>query len=139
VRAHYIHLAVQDALRKGVSAVVVGAAISSVDLDHDRNGYQLLCDVPGVICVSATDPTDSGLDLLGPFPNIDAPAYYTNFGASAIDVAAPGGNLSFDGLGNIIGFGLVPAACAGTDRQFDSNGTLVPGICSSGAFWLQHH
>lgn len=28
-------------------------------------------------------------------PDVDAPAYYTNFGRSSINVAAPGGNSSF--------------------------------------------
>jgi subtilisin family serine protease len=31
----------------------------------------------------------------GPWTNIDAPAFYTNYGRSGVDVAAPGGNYSF--------------------------------------------
>lgn len=133
---HYAILFIRYALQKGVSAVVVSAGNSSRDLDHNGNGFQWYCDVPGVICVSATGPTDSGPDLLGPFVNIDSPAFYTNFGSSSIDVAAPGGNLSFSPAGNIVGYGLVWGACAGTDREFDANGNLVPGICSSGGFDL---
>lgn len=133
---HYAELYVRYALQKGVSAVVVAAGNSALDLDHSRNGFMWYCDVPGVICVSATGPTDSGPDLLGPFVDIDSPAFYTNFGSSAIDVAAPGGNLSFDTSGNITGLGLVWGACASTDREFDSNGNVVPGICSSGGYDL---
>jgi subtilisin family serine protease len=132
--AHYYHLAFQYALVKGVSAVVVAAGNSGIDLDHDGNAYSLFCDTPGVICVSATGPTDTGPQRLGPFVNVDTPAFYTNFGASAIDVAAPGGNLVFDANGNIIGEGYVSVACATTDREFDANGNLVPGFCSGGGY-----
>lgn len=125
----------QYALSHGVSAIVVSAGNSSIDLDHDGNGYAIFCDVPGVICVSATGPTDSGIDFLGPFVNPDTPAYYTNYGSSAIHVAAPGGNASFDAAGNISGLSLVWGACATTDREFDANGNLVLGICSAGAYW----
>jgi len=131
---HYVHLYVEYALRKGVSAVVVGAGNDSFDFDHSGNLTQAFCDVPEVICVSATGPTDSGPFFLGPFANIDAPALYTNFGASAIDVAAPGGNVSFDEQGNILGISFVHSACATTDREFDSTGNIVPGFCSSNGF-----
>ena len=127
---HYIHLAVQYALVKGVSAVVVSAGNDSLDLDHNGDLFQGFCDVPGVICASATGPTDSGPLYLGPFANVDDPAFYSNFGASAIDVAAPGGNLSFDSSGNIIGASFVFSACATTDRMFDAEGNLVPGFCT---------
>lgn len=133
---HYAQLFIRYALQKGVSAVVVSAGNSALDLDHNGNRFIWYCDVPGTICVSATGPTSSGPDFLGPFVNLHSPAFYTNFGASSIDVAAPGGNLSFGPAGNIIGYGLVWGACAGTDREFDANGNLVPGICSSGGFDL---
>ena len=128
---HYLHLAIQYALVKGVSAVIVAAGNDTFDFDHSGNFTENLCDVPGVICVSATGPTDSGPDLLGPFLNVDAAAFYTNFGISAINVAAPGGNLSFDSLGNVTGLSVVWGACASTDRQFDASGNIVPGQCSS--------
>ncbi len=119
-----------------MSAVVVAAGNSALDLDHNRDRFIWYCDVPGAICVSATGPTDSGPNLLGPFVDIDSPAFYTNFGASAIDVTAPGGNLSFDALGNITGVGIVWGACASTDRRIDTGGNVVPGFCSSNGFNL---
>jgi subtilisin family serine protease len=128
---HYYHLAVQYALVKGVSAVVVAAGNSALDLDHNGNEFTEFCDVPGVMCVSATGPTDSGPLLTGPFVNVDASAFYTNFGASAIDVAAPGGNLTLDSSNNIIGAGWVWSACPSTDREFDGDGNIRPGWCSS--------
>ena len=127
---HFYHLAVQYALVKGVSAVVVAAGNAGADLDHAGNFVSEFCDVPGVICVSATGPTNSGPNYLGPFANVDSPSFYTNFGASAINVAAPGGNFSFDSAGNIIGDSYIFTACATTDRAFDSGGNLVPGFCT---------
>ena len=81
---------------KGVT-VVVSAGNSAADLDHDGNTYWTFCNTPSVICVAATGPTsDANITTRnGPWTNIDAPAYYTNFGRSAISVAAPGGNSSF--------------------------------------------
>src|SRR2546426_2544704 len=87
---------------KGVT-IVVSAGNSAADLDHDGNTYQTFCNTPSVICVAATGPTSDAnatnpnpnLVRNGPWTNIDAPAYYTNFGRSVINVAAPGGNSSF--------------------------------------------
>jgi lantibiotic leader peptide-processing serine protease len=76
--------------RKGTT-VVVSAGNSKLDIDHDGNGYKSYCSVPTVICVSATGPT-SATTINGPWLNIDALASYSNFGRSAISVAAPGGN-----------------------------------------------
>ncbi len=127
--AKWFHVYVEYALQKGVSAVVVAAGNDAIDLDKDQNLYAFACDTPGVICVSATGPTNSGPQLLGPFANIDAVSFYSNFG-SPIDVAAPGGNLSFDASGNTIGFGVVFGACAHTDREI-VGGVVVPGFCSA--------
>lgn len=130
-RFHYEHLAIQYALVKGVSAVVVAAGNNSEDLDHHPNDFKIYCDVPGVICVSATGPTSAGPNYTGPFINVDSPSFYTNFGASAIDVAAPGGNLQFDQNGNLIGEGWIWGSCATTDREILPNGQVVPGFCTS--------
>ena len=88
------------ARNKGVT-IVVSAGNEATDLDHDFGMYASFCDTPGVICVSATGPladataTDPVNPRTGPWTAVDAPAYYTNFGRRAIDVAAPGGNSSF--------------------------------------------
>ena len=74
---------------------VVAAGNEATDLDHDGNTYATFCNSPAVICVAATGPTTDATGANGPWTDIDAPAYYTNFGRSAIDVAAPGGNSSF--------------------------------------------
>src|SRR6266700_3329864 len=75
---------------KGVT-IVVAAGNEAADLDHDGNSYAAYCSTPAVICVAATGPTAQASDF-GPWTNVDAPAFYTNFGRSAINVAAPGGN-----------------------------------------------
>jgi len=81
---------------KGVT-VVVSAGNSAADLDHDGNTYWTFCNTPSVICVAATGPTSdaNAVTRNGPWTNVDAPSYFTNFGRSAINVAAPGGNSSF--------------------------------------------
>jgi len=79
---------------KGVT-IVVSAGNEAADLDHNGNTYQSFCDTPAVICVSATGPTSDATgftSFTGSWTEVDAPAFYTNFGRSAISVAAPGGN-----------------------------------------------
>ncbi len=98
--------------------VVVSAGNADADLDHDANGFKTYCDAPHVICVSATGPTSSDNIFFGPFYEIDAPASYTNYGRSAVSVAAPGGN---DG-------GFVWAACTTTSVFYSCpGGTYVIG------------
>jgi hypothetical protein len=70
--------------RKGMM-IVVSAGNDSADLDHDGNTFVSYCDAPHVVCVSSVGPaTATG--------NADSPSYFTNFGRSAVTVAAPGGN-----------------------------------------------
>ena len=88
----------QYAQQRGVT-VVVAAGNDGVDLDHATNYYNTYCDLPHVICVSATGAVASGPALLGPFVTPDAPALYSNYGRSAIDVAAPGGNYTIGMIG----------------------------------------
>lgn len=96
--------------------VVVSAGNSASDLDNNGNIYSTYCDTPNTICVSATGPTGSA-SVNGPFENVDAIAPYSNFGASAINVAAPGGSAL-----------PVWAACSQT--------SIVIPACQTGAFIL---
>jgi subtilisin family serine protease len=106
------------AKRNGVT-VVVSAGNDALDLDHEANLFKTYCDAPHVICVSATGPTSSDDIFFGPFYEIDAPASYTNFGRSAISVAAPGGN---DG-------GFVWEACSSFSLFiFCPGGTYILGL-----------
>ena len=65
--------------------MTVSAGNAGADLDHDGNTFSALCNLSHVICVSSVGPPTAT-------SNPDTPAYYTNFGRSAITVAAPGGN-----------------------------------------------
>jgi lantibiotic leader peptide-processing serine protease len=102
--------------RKG-TLIVVAAGNDAADLDHDGGVYSTYCNTPNTVCVSATGPTASA-GTNGPWANIDAPAFYTNYGRSAINVAAPGGNSG----------GAVTAACS---RSAVSVGLA---ICRTGTF-----
>jgi subtilisin family serine protease len=99
---------------KGVT-IVVAAGNAAADMDHNGGEYVTYCNTPAVICVSATGPTaQAGVN--GPFTAVDAAAGYTNFGRSAVDLAAPGGNNST----------FVYAACSGT--------SLIVPVCGTGTF-----
>ena len=103
-----------NTLRRSNITVVVSAGNSAIDLDKNGNAYSVFCDSPNVICVSATGPTASA-GINGPWTDVDAPAPYTNFGRSAIDVAAPGGSAA-----------PVWATCTQT--------SLVVPVCQTGNF-----
>jgi len=75
------------------TVIVVAAGNSAADIDHTGNIYFTYCNSPHVVCVSATGPTAAPTSV-GPFANPDAVAPYTNFGRSAISLAAPGGGVT---------------------------------------------
>jgi subtilisin family serine protease len=106
--------------RKG-SLIVVAAGNDSIDLDHDGNNFNANCNAPNVVCVAATGPTASA-GTNGPWTNVDAPSFFTNYGRSAISVAAPGGSLS----------GFVYEACSTsttvTSLLVCRTGTFVVGV-----------
>jgi subtilisin family serine protease len=96
------------AAQKGVT-VVVAAGNDGDDLDRQDNilvdrdtgdrvhlpsFFNWFCEATQVICVSATRRDDE-------------PASYTNYGSSAIDVAAPGGDFYSDGSGDWV-YALCP-------------------------------
>jgi lantibiotic leader peptide-processing serine protease len=105
-----INRAITYANRKGV-VVVVSAGNSRLDMDHDGDSYKTYCSAPTVVCVSATGP-GAMAGVNGPWTDIDTPAYYTNFGRSAVDVSAPGGNYVINALGQAVSTGAVWAACS---------------------------
>lgn len=105
--------AMNYAHQKGTT-VVVSAGNSNADMDHDGNGYKAYCSAPNVICVSATGPTSQAATN-GPWTNIDAKAGYSNYGRSAVDVAAPGGNNASSVWAACNGFSLnIPICRTGT-------------------------
>ena len=116
----YLNRIFNYANRKGMT-VVVSAGNSSIDLDRDGDSYKTYCDTPGTICVSATGPQRTDNIRTGPFYEIKAPSSFTNFGRSAISVAAPGGDSN----------GFVWAACSST-QVVVQNGSIFRGGCTAG-------
>lgn len=111
----FINQVMNSVSSQGVT-VVVAAGNSAANLDQDGYIYDTYCDAPNTICVSATGPA-AAETINGPYTDIDAFASYSNFGRSAIDVAAPGGNAV-----------AVYAACSQT--------SIVIPVCQTGSFIL---
>jgi len=99
--------------------IVVAAGNSAADIDHSGNVYFTYCNSPHVICVSATGPT-AAPGVNGPFTNPDAVAPYTNFGRSAISLAAPGGGVTSVGS-------LVSGPCSQTTLAWHQPPPPSPG------------
>ena len=89
-------------------ATVVAAAGNS-GINRDRNGNWVVSPADGrnVLAVSATGPIGWALDQT---IDLDVPTSYTNYGRTAIDFAAPGGDrdLSIGGVCSVRGSILLP-------------------------------
>src|SRR5205809_2195957 len=81
--------AVNYAFRKGALLVMVPFN-DGADLDHNGDLVRLPCEAANAICVAGTGPTGAA-GVNGPWQHVDAPAWYTAFGRSAVSVAAPAG------------------------------------------------
>jgi len=75
--------------------VVASAGNSALDFDHTANLIHIPSDSPHVISTSATAPIGWATDPGNIF--LDNLASYSNYGQSAIDFAAPGGDVSYPG------------------------------------------
>jgi len=80
------------AYQRGVT-VVAALGNNATDLDHTANTVFMPAMSPHVIAVSATGP----LGFATGATNYDRPASYTNFGQSAVDFAAGGGDFMLPG------------------------------------------
>jgi subtilisin family serine protease len=69
--------------------VVSSAGNENEDLQHNENRIKIPCESDVGMCISATGPTQ-------------AKASYSNYGSSAIHVAAPGGEIGVPSRGNFI-------------------------------------
>ena len=116
------------AKQKGMT-IVVSAGNDGQDLDRNGDVYKTYCDTPGTICVSATGPQGSDDIRVGPFYDITAPASYTNYGRSAIDLAGPGGDY------NGVEGGFVWAACSSNEVRV-SGGFISASPCSASKFYI---
>ena len=88
------------------ATIIAGASNEATDANHDRDAFVLPRDAPHVISVGATGPLGWALDAA---TELDRPAFYTNYGQSAIDLAAPGGNLDF----NLLASGAICTVSSG--------------------------
>lgn len=118
------------------AVIVVAAGNEAVDLDRNvfaglhfpsLNGFP--CDGATTVCVSATGPA-AAAGVNGPWTGLDTFAEYSNFGRSAIDVAAPGGRGGVTGNGGLIWaacshFSLVVPPCQVNNAIIGSGGTSM--------------
>lgn len=88
-----VERAVNYAFRQG-ALVASGAGNDAMDHDHNGEVVRLPCQAAHVICASATGPPGAAPGVNGPWENVDARAPYSGFGRSAIDAAAPGGEIA---------------------------------------------
>lgn len=75
------------------TTLIAAAGNDSANANHTSDWTWLPAAGSNVIAISATGPNGWGLD---PETNLDLPAFYTNYGQSLIDLAAPGGTIDFD-------------------------------------------
>jgi subtilisin family serine protease len=75
------------------TTVIAAAGNSGIDIDHTNNLIFVPAQSANVIAVSALGPVGFALGAT----NFDRPASYTNFGQSAISLAAPGGDFVLPG------------------------------------------
>lgn len=116
--------------------IIASAGNNGADRDHDADAIVLPADAANVVTISATSPLGWAKDPANTF--LDTPTYYTNYGQSSIDFAAPGGSVEFSaypgGLDNCTVAGLT-RPCYVFDLVF-SNGTGNPGNPYS-FYWAQ--
>jgi len=103
-----LNKAVNYADRFGV-LVVSAAGNDGLDLDHSGNLVSSPAQSGSGIAVSATGPVGFAVGWPSGATNFSRPASYTNFGNSAINVAAPGGDFVYPGNENC----TIPAIPAG--------------------------
>ena len=79
------------------TSLVVSAGNSALDADHTGSLAYFLADFPNVLGISATAPVGGSLPAIigdappGPIAPHETLTYYSNYGRSIIDFAAPGG------------------------------------------------
>jgi len=111
------------------TTVIAAAGNDANDGDHNADLVFVPAASPHVISIAATGPLGWGLD---PSTDLDVPAFYTNFGQSVIDFAAPGGNVDFDLLaaGTLCTVTFVTVPCWVFDLVFSTGSNLNPAIAS---------
>lgn len=120
--------AIQYANNKGVT-VVCGAGNNAINFDH-TNAEFFPAATPTSISVSATSPENWYDKMTQGLPfDLDIPTFYTNFGASFIDFAAPGGDVDAPGDN---GYYDMVYSTGGPDDYYWSAGTSMAAPHVSG-------
>jgi subtilisin family serine protease len=91
--------------------VVSSAGNNGIDLDHSGNIITIPAQSGSGIAVSATGPIGYGVNWPNGATNFRHPAYYTNFGKSAVWLAAPGGEDSYQPASQLC---TIPRCCGGS-------------------------
>ncbi|HEX2061464.1 MAG TPA: S8 family serine peptidase, partial [Thermoanaerobaculia bacterium] len=125
-----IQQAFNYAHRKG-TLVVVAAGNESRDLDHDGAEFNMYCNAANVICVSATGPASAD-SIEGPWSDVDEFASYSNYGRSAISVAAPGGTVAARVWAACSKTSLLVPFCQDSDEVLGIGGTSMAAPHVSG-------
>jgi subtilisin family serine protease len=89
--------------------VITSAGNGALDLDHSDNVITVPAQSGSGIAVSATGPVGYAVGFPNGATNFRRPASYTNFGNSAILVAAPGGDAVFTPTSQLCTVPAVPA------------------------------
>ncbi len=76
------------------TTVITSAGNEATDYDHSADLIHMPSGAPHAISISATAPVGWAVN---PSTNLDVFAQYSNYGQSAIDFAAPGGNYAYPG------------------------------------------
>lgn len=79
--------------------LVVAAGNDAADLQHDGNVISLPNEAAQAFSVAATGPIGYQWGEEGLREPPESPAFYTNYGTNAIDLAAPGGDADVDAIG----------------------------------------
>lgn len=108
-------------------AVIAAAGNDANDGNKDKALVFTPADAPHVISISATAPIGWAIDPTSMF--LDNLASYSNYGASAIDFAAPGGDAAYPGNENCTIGGLL-RPCWVFDLVFSTGSNLNPAIAS---------
>jgi subtilisin family serine protease len=140
------------AYEQGVT-VIAAAGNNAVDLDHTANLIFVPAQSPHVISVAATGPVGFATGA----NNADTPASYTNFGQSAITLAGPGGNDTYQPATQICSrprfpagsvvtncfvfdFVISPGTLGNTGGYFFAEGTSMaaPHVAGVAALIIEH-
>ena len=92
------------------TTVIASAGNAKFDLDHSANVVFVPAQSANVITVAATGPVGFAVGYPNGATNFSHPASYTNFGQSAIDFGAPGGDSLYVPKSQVCGVPPIPPA-----------------------------